>query len=145
MRNVWLWLTQAYRDGHYADFKGCSDRKEWLGMVLFPIAFYFLISMLGVICLIMVDEPNEVITWPIYLTASLGLVFALYSFVPGLSLTVRRLHDIGVSGWWSLFYVFSPFVSGMESLYWLQYIFVIVGIFVMLLPSKMDNNSYRVF
>lgn len=32
----------------------------------------------------------------------LGLAFALVTFVPGLALMVRRLHDIGKSGWWAI-------------------------------------------
>ena len=32
----------------------------------------------------------------------LGLVVTLGLFVPSLSVTVRRLHDIGRSGWWLL-------------------------------------------
>ena len=29
-------------------------------------------------------------------------IYALVTFIPSLALTVRRLHDIGKSGWWIL-------------------------------------------
>ncbi len=35
-------------------------------------------------------------------TGPLGLVLSLVTLVPSLSVSVRRLHDIGRSGWWVL-------------------------------------------
>lgn len=44
----------------------------------------------------------------------LGLLFAysLVIMVPGLAVTIRRLHDIGKSGWW-YFIAFVPLVGGI--------------------------------
>ena len=33
---------------------------------------------------------------------SIFLIYALAVLVPGLAVTIRRLHDIGKSGWWVL-------------------------------------------
>ena len=71
----WYWLTQAYRDGHYADFKGAAPRSELLSLIVFQLLVFLLISIVGAICLILVDRPNEVVVWPIYLAASLFFVF----------------------------------------------------------------------
>ena len=71
------WLTQAYGRERYADFKSCSDRKEWLGLILFQIIAYCTFIALGVVCNLLVVTADEVITWPIYLTTSLVFVFAL--------------------------------------------------------------------
>lgn len=41
--------------------------------------------------------------WPIF-----PIVFFLYAvavFLPGLAVNIRRLHDIGKSGWWYLIYL----------------------------------------
>jgi uncharacterized membrane protein YhaH (DUF805 family) len=52
------------------------------------------------------------------LTAFLGLlmlpfcIFSLAAFLPSLAIMVRRLHDIGRSGWW-YFIAFVPFVGGI--------------------------------
>ena len=81
----WHWLTQAYRDGHYADFKGTAPRGELLSLIMFQLLVFLLISIVGAICLILVDRPNEVVVWPIYLAASLFVVFGLYSLVPSIS------------------------------------------------------------
>ena len=71
----WYWLTQAYRDGHYADFKGAAPRGELLSLIVFQLLVFLLISIVGAICLILVDRPNEVVVWPIYFAASLFVVF----------------------------------------------------------------------
>lgn len=35
-------------------------------------------------------------------TAVIGIIYMLAVFVPNIALAVRRLHDIGKSGWWLL-------------------------------------------
>lgn len=111
-------------------------------MILFQIIAYCTFIAVGVVCNLLVVTADEVITWPIYLTTS--LVFALYSFVPALALTVRRLHDIGVSGWWSLCYFLPPLLTGLQVQTWIVNTLVVLGIFVMLLPSKKEDNRFRV-
>ena len=44
------------------------------------------------------DEPNML---SLVFSVLLGL-FALALIVPAITLTIRRLHDIGMRGWWSL-------------------------------------------
>ena len=70
----------------FADFGGRSRRKEfWM---------FWLINM--------------VINWVLtLLTAKLGIVgtiftgvFGLAILVPSLAVAIRRMHDIGKSGWW---------------------------------------------
>lgn len=40
------------------------------------------------------------------------VIYALAVFIPSLSLTVRRLHDVGKSGW-MLFIILIPFVGAI--------------------------------
>lgn len=53
----------------------------------------------------------------------------LINFVPSITVTVRRLHDAGFSGFFFLLY-FVPFIGGLM-------VFI-----MMLLPSKPDTNIY---
>lgn len=72
----------------YAEFEGRSRRKEFWFFILFNMIITY-----GVMIV-------ESILWdfPILSTiVSLGL------FVPGLAVSIRRLHDIGKSGWNILF------------------------------------------
>lgn len=40
-----------------------------------------------------------------------SLIYALIVFIPGLAVSVRRLHDFGKSGWFVLVMIFAPFIS----------------------------------
>ncbi|TRZ44314.1 DUF805 domain-containing protein [Robertkochia solimangrovi] len=76
----------------YADFKGRARRKEFWMFVLFNIIFALIASMLDYF----LGIANDYGYGPIY-----G-VYALFVLIPGLAVSVRRLHDIGKSGWWIL-------------------------------------------
>ena len=71
---------------HYADFKSRARRQEfWMYMLV-----NFVISVvLGII--------GSLIHFTL-----LGSIYSLAVLVPTLSVGVRRLHDMGKSGWWYL-------------------------------------------
>jgi len=69
----------------YFDFSGRSTRAEYWWWTL----FIFTVS------LVTVDMPG------------LYLLFFLVTFIPSLSVGVRRLHDINKSGWWLLLILLS--------------------------------------
>lgn len=68
----------------YADFKGRSRRSEYWWATLG-------ISIIGAV----ISEVLEDVSW----------IWSLAILVPTLSLSVRRLHDIGRSGWWYLIHL----------------------------------------
>lgn len=74
---------------HYVDFKGKTSRKQyWLGFVCYLLT----ILLLG--CLdMMMRIPFIFIT-----LGSLALT------LPCIAIVVRRLHDVGKSGWWIFIY-----------------------------------------
>ena len=80
----------------YADFNGRARRTEYWYFVLFN----FLISTaVGVVTgLIGID-------W-------LSYIYSVALLVPGIAVGVRRLHDIGKSGWWLLI-SFIPLIGGI--------------------------------
>ncbi len=68
--------------------------------------------------------PNTIISLLLQLAArfvsdaqSLYIVFGLVTFVPNITLGVRRLHDINKSGWWYLLY-FVPVIGQLIVLVW---------------------------
>lgn len=78
---------------HYATFKGKATRREFWGFLLIHVLVILLISFL---------ERHFAIANPeIYMGKLTGL-YLLASFLPALAVTVRRLHDSGLSGWWVL-------------------------------------------
>ena len=48
----------------------------------------------------------------------IGTLFSLALFLPTAAVTVRRLHDIGKSGWW-YFYGIIPLLGWFPMLFWL--------------------------
>ena len=71
------------------------------------VLFNFIVRfVLGIICYIICDiTDNKLFALPF-------LIYLLVSCLPALAVTVRRLHDIGDSGWLVLIY-YVPWIIGM--------------------------------
>lgn len=85
----------------YADFSGRARRKEYWMFALFNAIFAIVLALL--------DELLGTVSKDI----GVGIFGGLYSLaviLPGLALSVRRLHDVGKSGWW-LFIAFIPLIG----------------------------------
>ncbi len=97
------WYLRALRK--YATFSGRAGRKEYWMFVLFNVVFMFALWLVGVIPGIL--SKNEVYK---YLGLALYWAYILALLVPGLAVSVRRLHDVGWSGWY-LFLGLIPIVG----------------------------------
>lgn len=71
----------------YVDFAGRSSRSEFWFWVLFAFIAQIVAGIIDAIVLGM---------------GILGGLVALALLLPGLAVSVRRLHDIGRTGWWVL-------------------------------------------
>jgi uncharacterized membrane protein YhaH (DUF805 family) len=81
----------------YATFSGRAPRAE-----------YWWYSLLGGFVGIGVALIDRFAFTPIYAgEGPLGILLLVALFVPGVAVTVRRLHDVGCSGWWYLLNVWS--------------------------------------
>ena len=104
----------------YAVFEGRAKRKEYWFFVLFNV----LISMaMGSIDWLAGNINPE---------TGLGLFSGLYALgvmIPGMAVSVRRLHDTGRSGWWLLI-TFVPVIGAIVFLYF------------MVLDSNPETNEY---
>jgi len=81
----------------YADFSGRARRKEYWMFTLFNIIFFIAVAILD----------NALGTTFKLFGQSLGygwfyLIYGLVIIVPSLAVCIRRLHDIGKSGWFYL-------------------------------------------
>lgn len=96
------WFVLAWQRA--TDFSGRSRRKEYWYFNLFNcIVFVFLILF---------AVPFSENEKPSMLPLGLLFAYSLVIMVPGLAVTIRRLHDIGKSGWW-YFIAFVPIVGGL--------------------------------
>ena len=85
------WYLMALKK--YAEFQGRAQRKEYWMFTLFNFLAMVLLGAVGAL----LGGGGE---------GGLGDVlqglYGLGVLVPGIAVTVRRLHDIGKSGWWGL-------------------------------------------
>jgi uncharacterized membrane protein YhaH (DUF805 family) len=78
----------------YAVFEGRARRKEYWMFVLFNI-------IIGIV-LGIVDQSLGLVISKGSGQGILGTVYSLAVLCPGIAVAIRRLHDIGKSGWWLL-------------------------------------------
>jgi uncharacterized membrane protein YhaH (DUF805 family) len=86
----------------YANFSGRARRSEYWHFALFSMIFSVVAMIIDHILgtTFKMDSFNDV-----HVVMPYGYVYLLYSLVvmiPGLAVTVRRLHDVGKSGWFLL-------------------------------------------
>lgn len=79
----------------YADFNGRARRKEYWMFVLFNSIFAFLF---GFICGL-IGSPE------------LSSIYSLAVLLPSIAVGVRRMHDVGKSGWFLLIPIYNFILS----------------------------------
>ena len=101
---------------NYATFSGRATRSEYW--------YWCLFLFVGGICTIVADVLiiGDMEIQPI------NLIFTLATALPGLAVSVRRLHDVNKSGWWLL--IMLTGIGILLLAYWA------------LLPSKDEENIY---
>jgi len=86
----------------YADFNGRASRSEFWWYVLFAI----------IVAVVLQFVDNVILGFPL-----LGAIFSLATLIPGIAVSVRRLHDKDKSGWWLLICLV-PVVGAVLLIYW---------------------------
>ena len=86
----------------YLDFKGRASRSEFWYFFL----FYILACFLGGFVIGFLVSPSSEFFYVLVIIFFVGL------FIPTLSVTVRRFHDFGVSGWMYCAFIVPYVISG---------------------------------
>lgn len=81
--------------GKYAVFSGRARRSEYWFFVLFTCLIGIAFASLGLFIANVSGGPPTLAEYLVDL-------FSLVIFIPSLAVSVRRLHDIGMNGWWVL-------------------------------------------
>lgn len=84
----------------YAVFSGRARRKEYWMFFLFNLIIAFVIGFVAGFTEAVIGAGNT-------LSTAAGTIYNLAVFIPSIAVAVRRMHDIGRSGWWILV----PFVN----------------------------------
>ena len=85
------WFLKVLRQ--YADFEGRASREEYWMFVLFNFIFSFVFSLIGVALVAATEKTGAAI---------LPYLYVFVVLIPGLAVTIRRLHDTGRSAWFLL-------------------------------------------
>jgi uncharacterized membrane protein YhaH (DUF805 family) len=105
----------------YAVFDGRSLRSEYWYWVLFTFIASIILSILDSI---LFDSKTSLSTND----GPLEIIFSLATLVPSIAVGVRRLHDIGRSGWWIL--IAFTIIGLIPLIYWFCQ------------PGTNSNNSF---
>lgn len=108
---------------HYADFSGRARRSEYWGTVLFngliQAGLSIILSIVATILFSSIEINGEVTFSSLFfLLPDIPIyIYGLVWLLPGLAVAVRRLHDIGKSGW-NLLWILLPIVGAIMLIYW---------------------------
>ena len=81
----------------YAVFSGRARRKEYWMFFLFNLIISFILCVIGEIAGINPEGKGSI----------LGNIYYLAVLIPSIAVSVRRMHDVGKSGWFVLIPIYN--------------------------------------
>jgi len=104
------WMLMPLR--RYAEFSGRSRRREYW---MFALLNLFVSLFIGLVALILYtldwsEEAMMTVMGPLMVA---GVIYSVIAFIPGIAVTIRRLHDTDRSGWnilWGLVPAIGTFI-----------------------------------
>lgn len=118
-KSLFTYFIEAFTK-NYTNFKGRARRKEYWGFTLF---YALIFAILGA-----------------FAFTGIGVILFLVVFVvtlpPSISLTVRRLHDINLSGWFTLYMLIMliPVIG--------EAIAIIISIVIGVVQGSAESNKF---
>ena len=134
------WMLMPLR--RYAEFSGRSRRKEfWMFALLVVImeVVCFALILGGGFSLASLSDPTATPAAPgpvFWLGAIILGLFGLAIIVPSIAVTIRRLHDRDMSGWWYLGMIVGSLIPLVG------FIAVIAFLVIMCLPGTPGPNRF---
>ena len=108
------------------NFSGRATRSEYWFFMLDNVIIGFILGFLMGITGVLSDSGT-----PNFLVMAIYYIYLFAIIIPSISLVIRRLHDIGKSGWWYLGLIALNLLCGIGS---------IVMLVFMCLDSTPDNQ-----
>ena len=118
-KSLFIYFVEAFTK-NYVNFKGRARRKEYWGFTLF---YALIFAILGA-----------------FAFTGIGVILFLVVFVvtlpPSISLIVRRLHDINLSGWFTLYMLIMliPVIG--------EAIAIIISIVIGVVQGSAESNKF---
>lgn len=118
-KSLFTYFIEAFTK-NYVNFKGRARRKEYWGFTLFYALIFAILAA--------------------FAFTGIGVILFLVVFVvtlpPSISLTVRRLHDINLSGWFTLYMLIMliPVIG--------EVIAIIISIVIGVVQGSAESNKF---
>lgn len=121
---LWSYFLQSITT-NYVNFRGRARRKEYWAFVLFMILGGMALgAVVGIVAAVSGQERDSISMMTLVLVG----IFCVAMILPSIAVTVRRIHDLGLSGWFYLL-ILVPYVGG-----------IILFVFTLLPSQKHDNK-----
>lgn len=133
----------------YSDCDGTATRAEYWWVQLF--------IQLSLVCIgIMLLVGHMISHYLGIMVAVMAFIFFIAMIVPSIMLSIRRMHDIGLSGWW-FFCINIPASilarisstadsinnGGFGALSTFSFCLFLISLVLLCQPSVLENNKYR--
>ena len=125
--SLWGYFKKCMR--LYADGNGRARRKEYWAFILFTWLLFVALFALILVPVAIAGGEGETPDAFVGVVAIVFLVAMAAFIIPSVALLSRRLHDIGMSGWFVLV-SFIPYIGGLFALV------------IALIPSQRGANQY---
>ena len=128
----------------YADFKGRSRRKEFWSFALLNLIVYIVLALVvfgtgASLTELAAADPNDPMALYSGFFSGMGLLFLLWwliVLVPTIAVSVRRLHDRDMSGWWYLGFIVASLIPIVGAIAGIAFLVI------MLLPGTPGTNRF---
>ena len=152
------WFIKCLK--HYADFKGRARRKEYWYFILFNCIFAMTLYICYMVSAIIKvasgaatgGEYDEMQMYSEMLKNPFLYIYYAYCLVmliPSLAVNVRRLHDIGKSGYWMILYIVDmilcfagQFILGVNTVITIMLFLAILAIGIIWLVWMVTDSEY---
>ncbi len=124
------WMLLAV--SRYIDFRGRSRRREYWMFALLVVGAILLAGIAMIITKASFRTQGELAT---AFTTWAGVAMVPL-IVPLIAVTVRRLHDLGLSGWWLVALPIGASISAVDALV------PFVHVIVMAIPGRKGANRF---
>jgi len=107
------WMLMPLR--RYAEFSGRSRRKEYWMFALFNLLVSLFIGLVALL-LYTLDWSEEAMMTVMGPLMVAGVIYSVIALIPGIAVTIRRLHDTDRSGW-NILWGLVPLIGGFILFY----------------------------
>lgn len=120
----------------YTNFSDRASRSEYWWFILFNAVVSFIGNIVGTVLALIASSMTSSATVIIGVAYIPILIVLLILIVPGIAVTIRRVHDLDLSGWW----VLGMYIAACIPL--VNIVALIVAIIFLCKPGTVGTNRF---